>query len=526
MTRGTIVGVGTWALLAMACLTALSAPAARAQAPPTKQEIFKRLGVDVEPADYVVLIDRSDSMAADGLYSRVRTTLARFLAGTTRQDHVVVYTFSSFSVLRYEGPGGLPAAILDRIPTKTFDGQTDIGKAIDTAVDALGRPEHAQVASVVMLTDGNHHPLASSKYTPDTDGPAWRVLAKQAEALASDGRTMVGYALPLRNEANGAKLLSQVVPDTTVVDPSDVPDIGGFLDRAQQSIHVEKAKRLLAGDIGRGVVVHWPPNKKIDAQRRPADITVTLRSRLHHAPVTVSNLVLRVAGPSSSVASLAPHTPTRIDLEPGQSTTVVVRLRWAPGAGLLPYKRTKTLEPKLTLDADVSSRWAAALAPAIDLDIASAPTNGTRAIQLEATVGKGWFLPLAAVLIILLIIAIRVGWYFRSNPRVQGTLYLQRLDTEDRQSIRLGRGRSTFLFESSNGGPTGEGTVRPIRAAHGAKALEITYTPDGDPARQSREEMLLPDGHATLAGVRFTSTVDGAAPPRATGSRRRTTDLR
>ena len=526
MTRVAIAGACRWALLAMACLGAACAPAARAQAPPTKQEIFKSLGVDAEPADYVVLIDSSGSMAADGLYNRVRATLARFLAGTTSRDHVVMYTFSNFSVLRYEGPGGQSGAVLDRIPTQTFDGQTDIGKALDTALDALDRPDHAQVASIVLLTDGNHHPLASSKYTTNTDSPAWRALATRAKALVSDGRTMVGYSLPLRDEANGAKLLSQVVPDTTVVNPSDVPDIRGFLDRAQLSIHVEKAKRLLAGDIGRDVVVQWPPNKTIDAESRPSDITVTLRSRLRNAPVTVSNLVLRVADAPRNVASLGPHTPTRIDLKPGQSTKIVVRLRWAPGAGPLPYRRTRTLEPKLTLDADISSPWAAPLAPAIDLDVASAPKNGTRAIRLEARVGNGWVLPFAAALIILLIVGIRVGWYFRSNPGVQCTLYLHRLGTDDRQSIRLGRGRSTFVFESSDGGPTGEGTVRPIRATHGAKALEITYTPDGNPVRQSREQLLLPDREMTLAGVRFTTTVDGVAPPRATPSRRRTTDLR
>ena len=502
---------GIVAALLCVALSTLAAPTALAQAsPPTEDEIFSQLGVDSVPADYVVLVDTSTSMQGDR-YDRVRSTLFPFIAGTSKADHVAIYTFDSTVVPRYIGPGGDAGSALAGLPAAP-DGETDIGGAISAALDELGRAGAAEVGSIVLLTDGVNAPPAGSPYA-DVTGPAWAALKDRAAKLAGSGRAIHGYSLPLTSDAEGAQLLRQVLPDTTLVSPSGVPDIAAFLDRTKRAVKVEQAKRVVGTDIGRGVAVEWPVQPVVDMASGHATMPVTLRSLTKKVPLTVAGVNLRADGAPAGVAVLDPVS-SLIELGPGQSTTLTVQLSWDPGAGVLPYERTARLDCSLTVDAAVSSSWAAPLKDAgIDLGVPAAPAGATSTCQLERTVGYAWVLPAAAALLVLLVALLLVRRYLRRNPRVGEQLYATRVTTTDTRTVELRRGPTEFTLPADGPVP-GQGTVRPIRIPGGDPGLEITFSPDGSEARRRTEVLHVAAGGAiTISGVEFSLQPPLAAQP-------------
>lgn len=266
----------------------LAAPPAAARATttdpaPSRSEVYQALGLNDQPADYVVLVDTSGSMNQDGRYDTVRSTLGSFLNGMSPKDHVALFTFDSRPQPRYIGSAGDSAAITARLPAAPDPaGDTDIGAALDAALTELERDQASAVASVVLLTDGEHHPVAGSGY-PDSTGPAWTALRGRAQALA--GRTeLAGYALPLGNGATGAGLLGDVVKNTTVLRPESIQDLGSYLARAGERTQTRKAQLLLAGDVGQGVTAEWQDAGRSDLTDGSATAKLTLRSTSRHVP--------------------------------------------------------------------------------------------------------------------------------------------------------------------------------------------------------------------------------------------------
>lgn len=510
----TVLGVA--ALLSMSAL----APAVAAQDGPTEQQIFAELQVDQVASDYVVLVDTSGSMAADGLYDNVRTTLRPFLAGLTSADHLAIYTFDDVVRQRYLGPAGATDGILNLLPNApTPEGHTDIGAALRIALDELGRSGAADVASIVLLTDGKNEPLDGSEYS-DTNGPAWTALTVRATELSQAHKSFRGYALPLRENADGAQLLRQVVSNTLVIEPRGLPDIVGFLDQTKHATRVEKAKQQLVDDIGKGVVVEWPAERTVDMNTGAAELNLTLRSQLTHVPLTLTNLHIDVKDAAATVAQLQQQPPPQLALQPGGTTQLTVRLRWQPGAGPLPILRTTSLEPVIAVRADVSSPWTAALASDIPLNVATEPVDGTRTIRYEATVGWWGTLPLTIVTMLAAAIAIIVFFYRRRHPELTGELRAKRPFHEGELRIPL-RGRTTELSLLTQNGPHGLGAVRARRngSGKGGIILEITYSPDGSAGRESTE--LCPLGESVMiGGVRFSHVVEPAAARESSSAQR------
>ncbi|UYM23055.1 VWA domain-containing protein [Streptomyces albus] len=162
----------------------LTAPAAAAEGP-SREEIYRELGVADQPVDYAVLVDTSGSMRTKGRYDTVRSTLRGFLGGLSRSDHVALITFDDRPEARYVGSAGDPGKIVGRLPESPDpDGGTDIGAALDLALRELERSDAASVASVVLLTDGRHEPPRSTAY-PKASGAPWDALHERAEAVGT-----------------------------------------------------------------------------------------------------------------------------------------------------------------------------------------------------------------------------------------------------------------------------------------------------------------------------------------------------
>jgi hypothetical protein len=402
-------GIAATVALAMPLLLlAPSGTASAAETVPSQNDVLHQLGVDQVPADYVILVDTSGSMADGNLYGEVANTLSAFLSGLTSNDYVALYTFDNTPTPRYLGPAGNPGAIIATLPAApTPNGDTDIGAAIASALGELERPNAAQVGAVVLLTDGEHYPPHGSAY-PTTTGPSWTALADRAAALHD--HSLAGYALSLRGKT-GAALLGTVIQPTTTLSPTTIGALAEYLDRAKTATRIAKAKLLLASDLGQGVSVSWSIPATMDLGSDPVPVTLTLQSHTTHVPLAVHDL--QVTGPGGS--TVVGRLPAEVDLQAGQTVTFALALSWPQSAGPVPYRRTITASGALTVRGRVDSPWAQPLSPAISLDVPEGLIGSTSQAFAGTDAVGTWGVQFGAAGAGLLIVALWVAlaWWRR-----------------------------------------------------------------------------------------------------------------
>jgi hypothetical protein len=394
---------------AVCAVLGLTAGPALAGPAPTREEVYRQLGVDAVPADYVVLVDTSGSMAADGRYSNVRKVLGSFLSGLASSDYVALYTFDTSPQRRYGGSAASRAAILDALPrAPTPNGKTDIGLGIEQALRELNRSGSAGIATVVLLTDGRQDAPGSSAYR-STTSPAWKSLETRAASLK---KTWLGaYALPLRAQT-GASLLRTVIPGTVVLEPSNGRGLAGYLDQSKQATRLAKARSVLAGDSGKGVRVTWTATE-LDPVAGTATMQANVASLTQRVPLTVSDLHVEA---SDGVIWSGPPPPV-MSLQPGQTRSFTLPVRWNPGFSPRLWPHRAGVSAPLSLAGRVSSPWADALAPDIALNVpGQLANNGNPRVSKQA--GSWRAVGIAAGVLALILLAVASTWYARAFPRL------------------------------------------------------------------------------------------------------------
>ncbi|MFI5906484.1 VWA domain-containing protein [Dactylosporangium sp. NPDC051541] len=408
----------------------LVASPAMADPAPTREDIYKQLGVDDVAADYVVLVDTSGSMGANGLYNNVRGVLNTFLGGLAPNDYVALYTFDNKPQWRYGNKAGNRDAILNALPTApTTDGMTDIGRAIEQALNELNRSGAADIATVVLLTDGEQAAPADSPYV-STTAPAWQNLKTRAASL---NKTWLGaYALPL-NAKTGASLLQSVIPSTVVLEPSTGSGLAGYLDQSKQATRLAKARSLLAGDVGKGVQVKWA-TKQSDRVAGTATLELTLTSQTQRAPLTVTDLQVSSGGG----VTWSEPPPATVDLKPGQSQTFTMSVRWSPGFSLKLWPHQQDSAP-VTATGKVGSPWAAVLGSDIPLNVPGGiPAEGSTSDALSKQVGSWPAVAIAAGSLALIVLVVALILYTRAYPRLpRGTMGVYQVGARTSDGFRL-----------------------------------------------------------------------------------------
>ncbi|MET9225740.1 VWA domain-containing protein [Lentzea sp. NPDC003310] len=441
-----------------ALFVALSSSPAAAQADePSRVEILAALGSGVVPADYVVLLDTSGSMAQGNRYATAVAALGGLFEALSAEDRVALYTFDSAPNPEYQGPSRPAAEILGKLPaTPDLGGATDLGKALAVALQELQRDGAAKVANVVVVTDGAHDPAPGSPYTGDA---AWEGLRQQAKQKAESTLLSV-YAVPLGDGSSGAATVKSVFDGTIVLAPGDVQNLREYLNRSKARVEVEKARTVLSGDIGRTLESTW----KVTPTDNGAQVVVTLTSTTKHVPLDVSDI--RLSAGAMRVTVQGGHH--RID--PGKSVDVVGAIELEPKNDLF-VRRTVAEQATVNLSATVRSSWTAALKPEIDLAVDRELTIRSAPVVLQRTAGSLLFLPLLGILLLVLG---ALGWFVRGRRRdvLDGTLIVSR----GVEPVELGRfvlnGHRTVL-----GGLPGEGTVTSNRLPWEERGgMRITYT--------------------------------------------------
>ncbi|EGX56668.1 von Willebrand factor type A [Streptomyces zinciresistens K42] len=438
-------------LLALAALLTLAgtAPATAADAPASRDDVYRSLKVDDVPAAYVVLVDVSSSMQDKGpdgtaLYTTVKRRLGDFLASLTPADQVAVVTFGrATSVVRPLSPADRTGDLIDReLPRNAQESASDHGAALDAAADQLDRSK-APVGAVLMLTDGAVN-APGSPYAK-LGSPAWKRLHDRYRALGADSK-IAGYGLPLAEGTGVSEVLGSAFGTPRIL-PVDPAALGSQLNAAKDQVRTRKAVSLLRGDRGATVTVGVAGEDVRAAGSgrftvpaggttgtRTRVLEVALESRARYVPLTV-----RLSGGGDASVSV-PGGP--LTLRPGERRTVRVTLRWRqdPEFSLFPVSRDFTA--RVSLRARVGSPWT----PTIRGSLAEGKfTTGNPAVtELDVTGSvpgrtPGWLYPL--VLLVLLLGA--AAWRRRHkqlHPELSGFLVVTDLRSGERQSVPL-RGR-------------------------------------------------------------------------------------
>jgi hypothetical protein len=460
-------------------------------APATPDQIYAALGVNSVPADYVVMVDVSGSMRGDR-YARVRRSLGEFLTALAPDDQVTLVPFAEKPrSWKTQAAGRAAADLVRQLPAEADGGSTDIGAALEKSVDVLSRPGAPAVASVVLLTDGQHEPPAGSPY-PYTSGYQWNALAKRARGLR---KTSLGaFAVPL-SASTGAPLLAKIFPGARTLQSAGIDRLTAALDQPKQAARAAKARALLAGDVTKGITVSWPAGP---VGNGPNTIAVRLTSGLAHVPLTVDGLTAESGNPDVRVS--VPAGP--VELPPGGSVTVPVTLDWSAGprrfAPLSPVHGTAPL----TLTGEIRSPWTPVITGELRMTFAPALSPAGHDVELSAQ--RGSLVRWVVCLVLLLALLALAGWGRgrRLRPGLSGTLVV-RNGAKPERVLRLS-GRQVPLTAGA-AGVSGAGSVSAARQSVGASAVElrITYSPDGTEShRESRD--CGPGATVTIGGVRFT----------------------
>jgi hypothetical protein len=482
---------------AMAASTGAS-PTTVAADQSTLADIEQAAGIDAIPADYVILCDTSGSMQAGGLFTALREQLGDFLAAMAPGDTVTLITFDSVATTAYQGLAGTdPTAIVSRLPPTAGGGYTDIGAAIAAAVRTLSRPNASDIATVVLITDGQHVPPPGSAY-PLTEGVAWDELRSQVSALGQ--QSLSGYALPLGVEAvSGAGLLASVIPSTTTLDAAAVTEVSRLLEQPKADVRAAKVAAALADDLGRGVGIFWP-GSVVQVSEGQTEVIVTLTARTEKIPLTVSDLRVAADQPGLTV------TPdvSRFEIPPGESRRVRLTVTWNFGARSLMYRDERAVDAMLTLTGKVDSPWRETLAS--DLRISFDPPAISSGMPARGVVEVGspalWYGGGAGLLVFLLLLAL----WLRTHPRLGGVLEIISPRNELIQ-VKLSRLRAKKVLRGMPlSGDVLERvaplTVRVRRGKHG-RQLFLAFTTRIGEKHEKRRELIPPGRLHVVRGVSF-----------------------
>lgn len=217
------------------------------ETPGTLDDLLEIYRVADQPADFVLVIDTSSSMAdgPDPIYPDVKDAYASFLDATNDGDFLSLITFDTTAKLRFSADltEGTRVEALDSLPATAEGGGTNIGAAIGMAIDQLGRADAHDVQLVVFLSDGE--PTVAADYAAMRDDADAATQGRQVRVLGAS----LGSS-----EKTGASLLEEVFPGRTQVVALPNDQLEGFFEDAVKRARITQLHQPIRDDIERGAI--------------------------------------------------------------------------------------------------------------------------------------------------------------------------------------------------------------------------------------------------------------------------------
>lgn len=476
----------------------------------TREEVFAALGVDDVAADYVVIVDTSASMLTDDRYAEVGFALREFYAALAPGDIVTLIPFQGTAEPMPALPAGRnPDELVAQLPPDADGANTDIGRALAAALDVLERPGGPTVATVVLLTDGEHIPEPGSEF-PFEEGFSWTELAARAEAVARTKESLAAFGIPLA-DATGVGLMRTVFAGAEVLEIDSVGELTQRLDGPKQRSRDAKARSLLASDVEGGVEVVWPtvaapPNGS-------ASFVLGLRSGTSHVPMQVSEMAITSTNPAFSIEL---NVDGAVSLPAGGQVDLPVKIHWSSGPPSWWPRAEVRADSTLALSATIESEWSQVLG---QLGISFQPQllGDSDDVAVRGNSGRPVLWLSALIAVTAVTAAICIFLYIQRNPALTGWLAAYQRG-EDKGSIKL-TGRRVRL-PGSRLRVEGDGHVRGrmVKANDGSRqlAVSVTFRRKGNPTKQTR--LVADDGRVmVIGGVSFLWSRSGVperpAPP-------------
>jgi von Willebrand factor type A domain len=464
----------------------------------TPADIVSALNLQQVPVSYVVLVDVSGSMLADGLFSVIQSDFPDLVGQFGPKDSVAVDTFGDEpEVLRALAPVDQapdPAQALDGV-TVDPNADTDTGGALQLAYNQLDASPLPQVGVVLLLTDGKPDPPQSSLYymaginskSSSTDlgnaiaksGP-WKAL-RQNYADLSQRMTLLGSGLALESGLDLSPVVDFVFPNAFVDDQPQVPTLHSFVQQAQTAAQTSEAANLLQADSGLGVSAQITPAAGPSWQGYPvgsgtATATVTFTDAGAHVPLQITNAQISSSGSLGVTASGLPPT---ITVTPGDPASYPVTLGWqSPDAATL-FGGKQTVAAKLQVTGSVSAPWSTTIVSAFDKHYQVGTLTGS-SVTLGGTVNGSinvgeWLLLVLALLVLAAAGTLR---YLSTHKKLSGWIEIGA--GSGFLSKQLPDSRRADLGLVTVGSETARVRVRSARRKRGGEpAFQIRCAPQG-----------------------------------------------
>lgn len=455
----------------------------------SEQQVLKALQVSQIDADYVILIDTSESMEDGHLYENVRASLRPLLTSLSPRDHLSLITFDTLPTLLYRGAiGSSPTDALRRLPATATGDNTDIGAAIDEGLNELERPQANKIGTIILLTDGRHAPPSNSPY-PSDSRPAWDDLARRAQAVSSR-HGVNAFALALR-PGTDASLLKTVFSQAKIV--SLPPDqIAPYFSDLKDRVAELKARALLAADSPT-ISVDWS-----NVDRSNDEKTITLHSHAKHVPLIISALNLASAKKDLDVTGL----PDTVTLAPGESREFGVHVASQSG-GFGFGEHTSVHHETVTLTGSISSPWSTVITENLGLRFQPRLQGASKRMDLTSTTGWSYLTFVVLAVILVAVLAVARGYWLRRQPRLRGALTVVGDDHSVQEfqltgrKMRFGKGRLSAL------GKTLRGTLHAVQrrgSVYKRKEYGVRMKIQG--SGKPRSETLWACGECNVDGIR------------------------
>ena len=448
-------------VLAAMSMVHLRPAGAQGNEPSTIPELEQAFQVKDIHSDFVVLIDTSGSMGqgADPLYPKVQAAFGSLVDVLPAGDRLSVVTFDSVPRVSFDGAiDDSNRAQAKQLPSR-LGSSTDIGAALNSAVERLDQPDAAQIQTVIVITDGRHEPPKGSAFA-QVGSPAWAAARTRASGL-EERRTVLVRALGLTDAGKeGAELASQVFAKT------EVAQLPGSQLVDYLTSEVAKARLKVLGAAIQGEVDNSVVNVRLKTDGALADqvkVSATLTSGLAHLGVDVDlERVLAKDFKGNPIRSSIVGGSRTIHLPPGGTSSFEILVKpTVRTGGLIEWPPPRREEVDVQLDFEQSAHATPQELLEQQFGVATAVKVATAdPFTVGRSVGMTWAQLLRRVAVLLLVVAVVIYVYWRwiRRPGLVGELVLDGAAADVQPAVRL-HGKS-MRVEGADFGRPGGTTVR------------------------------------------------------------------
>ncbi len=304
-------------LLMLILFTALTATG-RSQPGSAANDLTQVFQIDLPSADTAILMDASYSMR-NHRYADLRRAVIEFASTLTGKEMLSLRVFGDVPSSPLEGPADkLAGNIADHLPPEPMFNNTDLGMAIQKALEFFERNGAGEAQVLFLLTDGQHQPPAGSPYTRDfANDPNWQALRRRARELCRQ-RLVLVYGFGLGSQTD-ISLLLKIFPVSNVeVVVGDAAQVATVFRRVRESLRFAQLRCAVEQDLNAGdIEVHFAQSP-VESDAASITQPVTIRNRYRHLPVTLESLNLQKdARASQQIVCEMESLPRNFTLAPG-----------------------------------------------------------------------------------------------------------------------------------------------------------------------------------------------------------------